>query len=110
MTEALLKDVLKEAQEKEQVGLLIWPFWRMWDDIGFEIKPGDKDYDTILNAIMQGEEGSIVVNKGFVNFRIVAVPVQKLLDSEEDFNRILRKCTGDGPVTLLPLNELADCC
>ena len=110
MTEKLLKDVLKEAQAKEQVGLLIWPSWRIWDDIGFKIKPGNESYDTILSSIMQGEEGSIVLRNGIIHFRTVAVPVQKLLDSEEDFNRILRICTGDGPITLLPSNELADCC
>ena len=110
MTEKLLWDVLKEAQEKEQVGLLIWPMWRVWDDIGFKIKPGDKDFDAILAILEQGGEVNLAATNDTVNFRIFAVPVRKLIDSEEYFKHVLKVCKGDGPVTLLPLNELAECC
>lgn len=37
MTEKLLRDTLLEAQEKDQLGLLIWANWTVWDDLGFEM-------------------------------------------------------------------------
>jgi len=113
MTEKLLKDVLKEAQEKQQIGLLIWPMWRIWDDIAYEIKPGDKDYDFALSQVKKGEEATIVVQNGFLISHIIAIPVKKLLESEEFFKHVLKVCEQyqiEGPITLLPLNELADCC
>ena len=113
MTEKLLRDVLKEAQEKEQIGLLIWPFWRIWDDIGYELKPGDKDYDFALSQVTKCEESTIVVQSGFLISHLIAVPVKKLVESDEFFNYVLKVCEQyriEGPITLLPLNELSDCC
>ncbi|MCI8640592.1 MAG: hypothetical protein HFJ59_01775 [Clostridia bacterium] len=36
MTEQLLWNAVKEAQEKEQIGLLIWANWTVWDNLAFD--------------------------------------------------------------------------
>lgn len=58
MTEKILRDTLKEAQAKDQLGLLVWANWRVWNDSAFEMKPGNKDYDFAFSQILKGEEAT----------------------------------------------------
>ena len=44
MTELLLRDVLKEAQRKEQQGMFIWTSWSFWDDCRNDMKLGNESY------------------------------------------------------------------
>lgn len=114
MTEKLLQDVLKEAQEKGQVGLFIWANWTVWDNIGFETKPGNENYDFALSQIQKGEEATVQVKwNGLSMPGFISVSVQKLNSSEEFFNNVLNKCGEghyQGPITLIPSNEISESC
>ena len=109
MTEKLLRDTLKEAQEKEQIGLLIWPTWNDWDDLSSAIQHGNALYDFILSQVTKNEEATLSINwKGLTMPGILIIPVQKLLDSEDFFNQVLGICEKNrytGPITLIPLNK-----
>lgn len=114
MTEKLLRDVLKEAQEKDQLGLLIWANWSVWDDSGFEMKSGNESYDFALSQISKGEEATISADwNGLSMPGIIAVSVQKLISSDEFFKLVLDTCEKghyEGPITLVPLNEVSESC
>ena len=112
MTEKLLRDVLKEAHEKGQMGLLIWANWTVWDDSAFEMKPGNESYDFAFSQVSKGEEATISAQwNGLSMPGIIAVSVQKLSSSEEFFKNVLDKCEEgqyNGPITLIPLNEVSE--
>ena len=114
MTEKLLRDSLKEAQEKEQIGLFIWANWTVWDDNGFDMKPGNESYDFALSQISKGEEATISAEwNGLSMPGIIAVSVQKLSSSDEFFNHVLNACEKghyEGPITLVPLCEVSESC
>lgn len=114
MTEKLLRDTLLEAQEKDQLGLLIWANWTVWDDLGFEMKPGNESYDFAFSQISKGEEATISVEwNGFSMPGFISVSVQKLNSSTEFFKHVLEACEKghyEGPITLVPLNEVSESC
>ena len=114
MTEKFLRGVLKEAQEKGQMGLLIWANWTVWDDLAFEMKPENESYDFALSQVSKGEEATISAEwNGLSMPGIIAVSVQKLSYSEEFFKDVLDKCEEGqykGPITLIPLNEVSESC
>ena len=114
MTKRLLWDVLNEAKQKGQVGLLIWSNWSVWDECAFDMKPGNKSYDFALSQISKGEEATISAEwNGFSMPGLIAVSVQKLSSSEEFLNFVLQMCEKgnyEGPITLVPLNELSENC
>ena len=111
MTEKLLRDTLKKAQEKDQDGLLIWANWTVWDEFGFEVKPGNEHYDFALSQISKGEEATIKADwNGLSMPGFIAVPIQKLNSSDEFFKQVLDACKKGhykGPITLVPLNEIS---
>lgn len=111
MTEKLLRDALKEAQEKDQLGLLIWANWTVWDDLGFEVELGNESYDFAFYQISKGEEATIPVEwYGLSMPGFIAVSVQKLISSDEFFNHVLNSCEKghyEGPITLVPLNKIS---
>ena len=113
MTENFLRDSLNEAQEKEQIGLLIWPTWNQWDDLSLEIRHGNDYYNFALSQVTKNEEATLSITwSGLKMPGILVVPVQKLLDSEDFFNHVLDICEKSrytGPITLLPLNQLCSC-
>lgn len=112
MTEALLRRCLKEAEKKGQTGLLIWTNWSTWDEMAYKLQEGNEDYDFILSQI--GKQGEATISTEWAGFKLaagVAVPVKKLCNSEKYFKEVLEVCRTNhyvGPVTLLPLNEVAD--
>lgn len=112
MTEKVLRNALKEAQEKEQIGLLIWANWTVWEDSSFGMKPGNKSYDFAFSQISKGEEATISAQwNGLSMPGIIAVSVQKLSSSEGFFKDVLDKCEEGqyhGPITLVPLNEVSE--
>ena len=112
MTENVLRNALKEAQEKGQMGLLIWANWIVWDESGFEMKPGNKSYDFAFSQISKGEEATISTQwNGLSMPGFIAVSVKKLSSSEEFFKYVLDKCEEGqyiGPITLIPLNEVSE--
>lgn len=114
MTKKLLRDTLKEAQEKEQLGLLVWANWPLWDDCASDMKPGDKSYDFLLSQISKKEEGTIYKNWcGFNLPGIIGISVEKLSSSDESLHSLLDACQKgnyEGPITLIPLNEVAVSC
>ena len=111
MTEKLLWDSLKEAQEKDQLGLLIWANWTVWDELGFEVKARKANYDFVFSQISKGEEVTVSAKcYGFTMPGFIAVPVQKLLSSDEYFKHVLNSCEKghyEGPITLVPLHEIS---
>lgn len=112
MTEKLLRDTLKEAQQKDQLGLLIWANWTVWDDSSFEVKPGNESYDFAFSQISKGEEATISAEwNGLSMPGFIAVSVQKLNSSDEFFKYVLNACEKghyEGPITLVPLNEISE--
>jgi len=112
MTESLLRLCLKEAEKKGQTGLIIWSGWSVWDEIAYKLEEGNEDYDFILAQVEKQEEATIMTEwAGLKLTGCLAVPVKKLQDSEKYFKEVLEACTKKhcaGPVTLLPLNEVAD--
>ena len=111
MTEKLLLDSLKEAQEKDQLGLLIWANWTVWDELGFEVKAGKKSYDFVFSQISKGEVATVSVKcYGLTMPGFIAVPVQKLLSSDKFFKQVLSSCEKghyEGPIRLVLLNEIS---
>ena len=114
MTEKLLRDTLKEALEKKQSGLLIWSNWSVWDDWVFTLQPGNENYNFALLQISKKEEATISVEwNGLSMPGLIAISVEKLNSSDEFFNHILKTCEKGlygGPITLVPLNKLAETC
>ena len=114
MTEQLLRNAVKEAQEKYQLGLLIWANWTVWDDLAFDMKQGNEHYDIALSQIVKGEEVTIKAEwNGLSMPGIIAVSVQKLISSSDFFNQVLKVCEEghyEGPITLVPANQLAESC
>lgn len=112
MTEKLLRDILDEAQEKDQLGLLIWANWTVWDHTGYQMKPGDERYDFAFYQISKGEEATIKANwNGLSMPGFIAVSVQKLRSSDEFFKQVLDACEKghyEGPITLVPLNKVSE--
>lgn len=110
MTEQLLRASLKKAQEKGQVGLLIWANWTQWDDWSNEIKQGNASYEFALSKVIEGKEATITFEwLVFKRPPIFAVSVSKLLSSNEFFKEVLDICEKthhQGPITLIPSNEL----
>lgn len=109
MKKEQLRSVLKEANDKGQTGLLIWANWTIWDDIAFEMKPGNRDYDFAVSRISQNLPAVITCyNNGFKILAFTAISVGKLSCDEDFFNRVLELCNKhnyQGPFTLLPSNE-----
>lgn len=112
MTEQLLRNAVKEAQEKEQLGLLIWANWTVWDDLSSYMKQGNEHYDFALSQISKGEEATIQAEwNGLSMPGIIAVSMQKLSSSDEFFAYVLNICKEGhykGPITLIPSNEVID--
>lgn len=114
MTEKILRDTLKEAQAKDQLGLLVWANWRVWNDSAFEMKPGNKDYDFAFSQILKGEEATIRADwNGLSVPGFIAISVQKLNSSDEFFKHVLVTCQKghyEGPITLVPSNKVSQSC
>ena len=111
MTEKLLRDTLIEAKEKDQIGLFIWANWTVWDDSGYQMKPGNESYDFAFSQISKVEEATISADwNGLSMPGFIAVSVQKLNSSDEFFKDVLDACEKghyEGPITLVPLNEIS---
>ena len=112
MTEQLLRNAVKEAQEKKQIGLIIWANHTVWNNLAFEMKQGNEHYDFALSQISNGKEAAILTEfNGFVMPGIIAISTQKLSSSNEFFSYVLGICKKgpyEGPITLVPLNEVSD--
>lgn len=111
MTKNLLRSALKEAQEKEQIGLLIWPNWRLYEDFSSHIIPGEESYDFALSQVNKCEEATIGFEwNGLKIPGIIAVSVEKMASSDEFFNTVLDNCKTNhltGPIVLIPSNEIS---
>ena len=93
MTEKLLRDSLTEAKSKGEVGLFIWANWRVWDDLAYEMKQGNKYYDVAISKVLKQEEATISTQLcGFQAPGIFAVPVTKMIKSEDFFKYVLAMC------------------
>lgn len=113
LTEELLRQVVQEAHGKGQIGLLIWNSWPIWDDVAYQLKEGNEYYDFALVQARQGKDAAIThMWNGFRLPGTLIVPVEKMCTSKEYFEHISKVCTQnqyEGPITLLPLNEIAEC-
>ena len=114
MTEKLLRDSLVEAQSKDEIGLFIWANWSVWDDLAYEMKKGNRYYDLAILQLLKQEESTISTQLcGFNAPGIFAVPVQKMIESEEFFKHVLEMCEKGnykGPITFIPSNEISQYC
>jgi len=112
MTEEKLRNALKEATEKGKIGLLIWSCWRTWDTFATDMLSGCKHYDVVLSQVEAGDEAKIYIDfNGFTMLGMFAVPIQKLLSSDEFFTHILNICEKEhyeGPISFLPITEADD--
>ena len=64
MTEKLLRDSLTEAKSNGEVGLFIWANWRVWDDLAYEMKQGNKYYDVAISKVLK-QEKNLLKNSRF---------------------------------------------
>ena len=114
MTEKLLRNSLIEAQGKGEIGLFIWANWRVWDDLAYEMKKGNKYYDVAISQVLKHEEATISTQLcGFDAPGILAVSVSKMINSEEFFKHVLEICEKGnykGPITFIPSNEISQYC
>ena len=114
MTEQQLRNAVREAEEKEQLGLLIWSDWAVWNDFAFEVKQYIETYDFALSKISKGEETIVSTKwKGISMPGFFAVSAERLSSSDEYFLHVLNMCKKKnykGPITLVPLNKISDFC
>ena len=114
ITEQLLRDCVKEAQGKGQIGLFIWSSWKIWDEHGYEMKEKNELYDLSLSQMKKGMTTTIdLVVGGFSGIAFFAIPLDMLNSSEEFFKQVLEACEirqMQGPITLIPSNEVSDHC
>ena len=112
LTEELLRQVVQEAQEKCQIGLLIWHSWKIWDEVAYQLGKGNEYYEFALSQARQGKDAAI--NHSWCGLRLpgtLIIPVEKMHTSKEYFEYISKVCKQnnyEGPITLLPLNEVAE--
>lgn len=114
ITEQLLRDCVKEAQEKGQYGLFVWVNMDSWDAMDSELKSNSADYDFAISQILKGEDATIFLQwAGFIFVGIFAVSVEKLSSSDEYFKDFLKVCEINrmkGPIVLIPSNKLSEYC
>ncbi|MCI8700310.1 MAG: hypothetical protein HFJ47_03085 [Clostridia bacterium] len=76
------------------------------------MKQGNGHYDFALSQISKGEEATISTEwNGLSMPGIIAVSMQKLSSSDEFFAYVLSICKEghyEGPITLIPSNEVID--
>ena len=112
-SEQLLREAVKEADKKKEKGILIWLDRRFWDEARDALREGNEHYDFAISQVFKEKEGTITVNMfGFKTPAIYAVPVQKMKNSEEYFQMIIKACeyfNNVGPITFIPSNKVAEC-
>ena len=112
MTEYQLRNALKEAKQKGQIGLFIWANWSVWNEMSDKMTPGNADYDNIFKEVSHGRETSISTNwNGLRMPGFITVPVRKLNTSNEYFRSVLCFCKKfhyTGPISFIPLNKLSN--
>lgn len=112
MQKQLLRDVIKEAQRKEQIGIIIWANSTIYDSLASELSPKSKLYNHILEKIAKGNEVNLSATwNGLPMPGLIVVPVQKMSSYNSFFDYILYLCEKghyDGPFTFIPSNELSD--
>ena len=105
MTEQLLRNAIKEAVEKEQVGLVIWAGQKAFDNNSSCKK---SLFSEKQNDIVETGDGNCFYTITFC----MSVPVDRLSE-EEFFNNVLDFCKKKhyvGPIMLVPSNELVKSC
>ena len=89
MTEKLLRDVIKEAKEKKQLGIVIWSSWTTWENMG----QGNKEVeDLAMEQIAEGKEATMNIKCGFSMPAFIAIPVEKFEAGEKYFNYVFNAC------------------
>jgi len=114
LTEDLLREALKEAQDKKQPGFLIWTSnTTCVNFVDALVEKGNEHYDFAMSQIMKGEYGTITYD--FFGIKMPAayiISVQKLQNCDESFQMILEACkiyNNIGPIMLIPTNQYAEC-
>ena len=114
LTEDLLREALKEAQDKNQPGFLIWTGNRIClNFVDALIEKGNEHYDFAMSQVMKGECGTITYDLYGIKLPAAyIIAVQKLQNSDESFQMILEACkkyNDIGPILLIPNNQYAEC-
>jgi len=109
----LLREAVKEADKKKEKGMLIWLDRRFWDETRDVMREGNEHYDFVVSQVSEEKDGTITANLlGLKTPAIFAVPVQKMKNSEEYFQSIIKACEyfdNIGPITFIPSNKVAEC-
>lgn len=72
ITEQLLRNCVKEAQDKGQFGLLIWSSWKIWDNFASDMEEKNENHDYALEKIKEGEIAAIdFVMGGFLGLEFM---------------------------------------
>lgn len=115
LTEQLLREALKEAENKQQPGFLIWTSNKIClDFIDALVEEGNEHYEFAISHVRKGECGTITYD--FYGLKMPAayiVSVQKLQNSDEAFQMVMEACkiyNNIGPILLIPTNQYAECC
>ena len=98
MTEKLLRDVIKEAKEKKQLGIVMGQ--------------GNKEVeDLAMEQIAEGKEATMNIKCGFSMPAFIAIPVEKFEAGEKYFNYVFNACKAgryEGPIKFVPSNEFSE--
>lgn len=112
MMEKLFREILKEAREEEQIGLMIWANPEVWKSFGPKIWPDTKIYDFILSQITKQPKVTMSIEGIGLSMPVyMAVSVQKLSTSNKFFYEVLNICEKGnckGPVMLIPSNKMIE--
>jgi len=111
MTKERFRLIARQCKKTGQVGIIIWPNWEVYEKYRKIIIPGQAHFEFALTQTQNGRGGTIPLNlNGPTTSCIIAVPIQKLIDSEDFLNTILKDCSKnnfEGPISYLPSNKLS---
>ena len=112
MTKKLLRDCLKEAEAKNQEGLIIWPDWRSYEELESELRLDKIDLPAFFRNIQNQKSTVFSVEwNGLILGHVFIASAKEMLSSEEFFKQVLETCEKQhlkGPVVLYPLKTICE--
>lgn len=114
ITEQLLRNCIKEAQEKGQTGIYVWANWQFRDMLDSEMRSGNRVYEQMISQIENQKIAILDATiAGFCAVGVVAASVKELNSSNKYFKKYLKECQKrqmQGPVVFFPSQETSKYC
>lgn len=112
MTKEELKKIANEALINNQLGVILWPSWSVWNHHAEDIIENKDFYNSITNSLQCNNHITISVTwNGFEMPGILTVPAKRLCKSENFLNEVLNICNKrllNGPISLFPSNKILE--